>query len=78
MDPKTLMLIAGAVLVVGGAAWKWLPGIWTWLTPTPKPPAGPDIHEAVDAYQLIYARVPSATQKILHEKVWPALNGGKK
>ena len=74
-DPKTLIIIAGAALVIGGAAWKWLPVVWTWLTPAPKKAKTPDIHEAVDAYHILCARVDKPTQKILHEQVWPALNG---
>jgi hypothetical protein len=69
--------IFGVLLLLAGIGW-WA-AVLGWFSSSPqKPPApaGPDIHEVVDAYRLLYGAVPKDAKAALHEKVWPAINGG--
>jgi hypothetical protein len=70
--PQTWLVIIAVVLIGGGAAWQWGLPLWKKVT-KPKETEAPTIHDAVNAYQLLFDVVDAETQQTLHKDVWPAL-----
>ena len=75
--PKTLLAVAAAAMVAIGAAWQWGPVLLAKVKSVfpnkENQPPERKIHSSVDAYNFLFDAVDSPTQKVLYDKVWPAL-----